>query len=66
MGIIWRDAKNKIIAVSLSKVEPELQKWRQAAISAVAPAGASKAGFIVLQRRSSGETSIKNPITFYR
>ncbi len=66
MGIIWRDAKNKIIAVSLSKVEPELQKWRQATISAVAPAGANKAGFIVLQRRSSGETSIKNPITSYK
>ncbi len=63
MGIIWRDEKNKIIAVSLGKVEPELQKWWQAAISAVAPVGANKAGFIILQRRSSGETNIKNPIT---
>jgi Carbohydrate binding domain len=64
MGIVWRNANHKLLAVSLSQVEPSLQKWQFVAISAQAPDASRFAQYIFLQRRSSGETRIQTPLIF--
>jgi hypothetical protein len=61
-GFIWLGANDKILAVSLKKIEIPILKWQKLQISAKAPLQVKSVRFFLIQRRSSGETMMKNSV----